>query len=477
MSINQALHNAFSGLTAQSRRAELVARNVANASVDGYAAREARLTERLAGPKASGVRAELPTRAGDPAVTASRRRVEADAGRLADEAANLKKLSELTGPNGPAGALAERYAVFETALRSLADRPESPLLQESAVEAASGLAKSFNAISNEATRHRNATDGEVRRQVNELNRALKEIASLNREIRSATAQGVDATGLEDERDRQIDVVNGIVPIRAQKTEHGGMDVRAPDGTLLAGTYAAELTPPAAADGAIALNGPSGNVLLADAGAADRTTLDGGTLEAARGFAAQADGFAAELDALAIRLAARFEGVAGATPAGEGLFTFGADPTDVGAAPAPADAAARLKLNERLAGAGVGLIQQGLDLVAPATRGPADATAPRALLEAFMRPLDASGGGDPSGRDAFAEATAFASDREALARRAETDAAARRGAVEGLREAELAKSGVDTDAQLAELMAIEKAYAANARVLQVADEMLARLVEM
>jgi flagellar hook-associated protein 1 FlgK len=47
----------------------------------------------------------------------------------------------------------------------------------------------------------------------------------------------------------------------------------------------------------------------------------------------------------------------------------------------------------------------------------------------------------------------------------------------LAEAELATIGVDTDAELQQLLVIEQAYAANARVIEVAARLLDRLTEL
>ncbi|MEZ5917889.1 MAG: flagellar basal body rod C-terminal domain-containing protein [Parvularculaceae bacterium] len=47
----------------------------------------------------------------------------------------------------------------------------------------------------------------------------------------------------------------------------------------------------------------------------------------------------------------------------------------------------------------------------------------------------------------------------------------------LQEAELSRTGVDTDRELQNLLLIEQAYAANARVIEVASQMIQRLLEL
>ena len=47
----------------------------------------------------------------------------------------------------------------------------------------------------------------------------------------------------------------------------------------------------------------------------------------------------------------------------------------------------------------------------------------------------------------------------------------------LRDAEQAENGVDIDVQMQELILIEQAYAANARVIEIAGQMINRLMEI
>jgi flagellar hook-associated protein 1 FlgK len=45
------------------------------------------------------------------------------------------------------------------------------------------------------------------------------------------------------------------------------------------------------------------------------------------------------------------------------------------------------------------------------------------------------------------------------------------------EAELSETGVDIDSQMQDLLAIEQAYAANARVIEIANQMMQKLMEI
>ena len=45
------------------------------------------------------------------------------------------------------------------------------------------------------------------------------------------------------------------------------------------------------------------------------------------------------------------------------------------------------------------------------------------------------------------------------------------------EAEISETGVDVDQQMQDLLIIEQAYAANARVIEIASNMIDRLMEI
>ena len=77
MSLTGALYNAFSGIKANSRAAELVSTNIANATTEGYGARELSLTSGALGTT-GGVRIAGVIRHSDPVIIADRRASDAD---------------------------------------------------------------------------------------------------------------------------------------------------------------------------------------------------------------------------------------------------------------------------------------------------------------------------------------------------------------------------------------------------------------
>jgi flagellar hook-associated protein 1 FlgK len=99
-----------------------------------------------------------------------------------------------------------------------------------------------------------------------------------------------------------------------------------------------------------------------------------------------------------------------------------------------------------------------------------------LIDALAAPQAAafSGGQLLSAVDSLGALTSL---RGAARSALESEAAGSRAYREALAEAELDRTGVDTDAELQHLLLIEQAYAANARVIEVASRLIDQLTEL
>lgn len=284
MSIAAALTNALSGLSAAARRSDVISGNVANALTEGYAKREAIASAGTLAGEGAGVRIEGVRRVTDPRAIADRRAAEADDARSGLLAEAQARLSEAYGAAGDDGALSSRATGLETALRALADSPESASLQAAAVDAARRLVGAVGAVAEEADRLRMEADAAIAREVSAVNAALRKVDELNERIRVRTAEGRDAATLEEERQRAIDSISAILPVRAAQREGGEIALFTSGGAILLDGRPAEL-------GFSATGTITPDMTLAS-GALSGLTLDGGRSrsappgEAARSTAAR-----------------------------------------------------------------------------------------------------------------------------------------------------------------------------------------------
>ena len=179
MSISASLANAFSGLTAASRAAELVSSNVANATTEGYARRELSLSARTTGSIGSGVTVDGVMRVVDEIVLRDRRLAEAGSAAADTAAAFQADLQALFGVPGEEGALSSRLSAFEAALIGAQSRPDLQARLEAVARTASDLTAGLNAASDGVQGLRRDADAAIARTVEDANATLDRIAEVD----------------------------------------------------------------------------------------------------------------------------------------------------------------------------------------------------------------------------------------------------------------------------------------------------------
>ncbi|MFN4154017.1 MAG: flagellar hook-associated protein FlgK [Paracoccaceae bacterium] len=479
MSISATLSSAFSGLTASSRMAEVTASNVSNALTEGYARRELQLTARSLGNIGVGVAVKGVTRQVDKLLLQDLRLAAASQSGRAASLDFLKRIDTSLGTADEAGSLSARIATFERAVIEAAARPEADARLATVVDAARSLTDGLGQISRVIATERQAADTRIAADVKLLNASLSGVAELNTRIRTFAAAGRDTTVLMDQRQQLVDSISAIVPVREVAREHDQIALFTTGGTILLEgrpvqfgfTPTGMITP----DLSLAAGSLSG---LTVNGQPVTTTPAGGRLGEGRlsslfdlrdRLAPEAQ---ANLDALARDLIERVSAPAAdptLAPGAPGLFT------DRGAAFDPLDEvglAGRIQLNALVLPESGGALWRLRDGLGAAAAGPGGFSDRLTALAASLSVVRAtvSGGLSPGARSlsGFASDIASAQSVRRLGAEAGTAFAAARS--DALRSA-LLRNGVDTDQEMQNLLLIEQAYAANAKVFQAADDMI------
>jgi flagellar hook-associated protein 1 FlgK len=489
MTISQALSNAGSGLTAASRRAGVTSNNIANALTEGYNRREVSLTERVTGSVGAGVSVAGVSRATSPAVTYERRIADAMDAYNGSNAGAMTRVSNLLGGPEDPSSLFQKYANLESAMRALAETPDSAPLQQKVVSSSADLANAFNRISSSYQQIRKDADVEIGNRVNEVNDALQKIEKLNASISRGSIAGSDVSALEDQRQQLINKVNESIPVRELQRDNGKIDLMTPEGVfLLAGTArTVEFTPSPIMDAARVYNGGAGSLSGISVDGVN-ITPGGGDARAAQSGAIAGlfnvrDNTVPEmslaLDALAFDLIGRF-----ADPSVDPTLAVG-EPgmfTDAGA---NADVLTLSGLSGRIAinaaidpsqGGAIWRVRDGIGAVTPAATG-SDSFV-RAMISAMSDSRPTNAALQSSGSLSASESAAHLASLAGGARASAVDQHTASSALsQALYEAEKFETGVDTDRELQNLLIIEQAYAANARVLQTIDQMIQRLMEL
>lgn len=485
MSISGTLANALSGLTAASRAAQLVSSNVSNSMTEGYARREIELSARTNTGTSAGVQVDGIRRVVDETLLRDRRLADAAVGNATEIATFDRSLLELVGLPEDPGSLSKRVAEFESALIEAASRPDSDARLAAVVGAAMTIASGFNGISDGIQQLRTDADRAIATEVDRLNASLVQLAELNGQILRAAGSQSDVPGLLDQRQMLIDEFSETVPIRQIARENGTVALYSMSGALLLdatpATFGFEPTSPITPDmtlqsGALSgltINGqviPTGNEFSPIAGGSLAALFD---VRDARSVEAQE-----AIDALAGDLIARFEGSAvdpSLLPADAGLFT------DAGGVYSSTDTvglSGRIAVNAAVVPADGGQIWRIRDGIGATMPGPAGDSSLLSQLSMAISALQTPIGGGFGG----AARTFSGLSSDLLSRFGQAQLGSERALTfdqvrrDSLRQSELA-NGVDTDQEMQKLLLIEQAYAANARVIQTADQLIQTLLEI
>ncbi len=482
MSLSTSLANALSGLTASARSAEVVSSNIANAMTEGYGVRDIGLaTQSLAG-NGAGVTVVGVTRNVDQTIIDSRRLADASLGYSTTTSSFMKDLEESIGIPEEPGSLSTQISEFEAALIQAASRPDSEVRLTNVVTTAQDLATKLKDTSDQIQNLRMQADAEIEAQLNFLGTGLSKVKDLNTQILTQLTSGNDATALMDQRQIVIDEIAAIIPMQQVPRDHGQVALITETGGVLLDGKAAEFTftsvgviVPEMSVGAGSLSGLQINGFDVTT-TSERNAIAGGSLQALfdirddLAVRAQAD-----LDAVARSLVERF-----ADPAVDGTTTGGLF-TDAGADFLVAD---EIALSSRLAvavevdpeqGGAVWRVRDGIGAVAQGNVG--DATILNNMTAALNATLSpASGSFSTATRSFGALSSDFLSKISTQRQSFDADQSFANAQATALKAEELA-GGVDTDQELQELLIVEKAYAANARIISTIDEMLELLLRM
>lgn len=474
MSITGAMNAAVSGLRAAARGSEIVSNNISNALTPNYGRRGLELST-LSYGASGGVKIDSISRHMNEGVVADRRIANAAQQNTQTAVDFFRRLEDVTGIAGEPEGLSGRLTSFEEGLIAAASRPDLIERLASSVNDAQRLLDGIGNASQEVQDMRTNADTQIARDVSTLNTALEQVEKLNSQILSATSRSISSPGLIDQRQAVLDTISSIVPINVIPRQNGTVSIYSEGGALLLDLTAVDIefdqanivtefqTLEAGTLSGLTLNGQELRV----------STLGGGSLG---GHFAVRDTYGVEaqtqLDALARDLVERFDDPALDATRGvgdPGLFT------DAGTVFDPANEVGisrRLTLNAAVdpsAGGEIWRLRDGIGAVVPGPAG--DAT----LLNDFRSALEvtripASGALGTGPRDMAGLFSSFSGLLASTRGGAEQDMTFTAARLSELTQLQLS-DGVDTDQELQNLLILEQAYAANARVIQAADEML------
>lgn len=484
MSISAALNNAISGLNASSRQVQTISNNLANALTPGYAPRRVELSAQTSGGS-GGVAVTAITRDVNEALSNDRRRADSAVAAGATSAGFFAELERTLGTPDDPQSLTARLSELEASLITASARPEEEPRLQSVVLRAAEVTQGLNQASDRVQQLRTDAEGQIQQDITNANEYLRQLEELNRQIVDARNRGTPAAAFEDQRGVVLDNLAQIVPLRVFQRDSGAIAVYTPTGAGLLDGNAAELsfTP----SNVVTPEMTQGNGLLSGleingrpvSTSGDNSPIAGGRLAANFRIRDElAVDTQAQLDAIARDLVERFQApgvdpTRGATD--PGLFTDGGTLFD------PADEvglAGRVSLSDAVrpeTGGDYWRLRDGLYAAGPGA--PGDATLLQSLTDALSDPGTlASGnlGGTARGVTGHVSSmmSYFGQQRLSLDQTLSFAQANQTGLI----ETELGQA-VNSDEELQQLLLVEQAYAANARLIETAGEMLDQILRI
>ncbi len=485
MSISSALSSALSGLTTSARRADIVSSNIANAMTEGYGTRRLETTSRVVGNDGSGVRVVGITRQEDAILIGQRRLADAQLGASQVAVDFGERLEALIGTPDQPGSLSGRMADLEAKLISASNDPANTTYLVNAVDAAQNLATNINQISSGIQAERQRADAAIGTAVDRINTALEGLSDLNKRILSAQANGGEIASLYDAQAQLVDEIAPYIPLQSRRETNGTLQLYSNDGHMLLSHRAMELgfDPSPGMDPFLSLANGNISGLTLDGRPlrleGSSPAFSGGELSALFQVRDQlAPEAQARIDAVARDIAERFDQPGldpTVAPGDPGLFTDAGNLVDpineVGLA-------GRLKINDLVLPSMGGTVWRLRDGLGAITEGPSgNASILSGQVNALTEARTTPSGGFSSTNRTMSELAAETLSLASISRiNAETSLSHTANLHTVLKTSELA-DGVDTDDELQRLLKIEQHYSANARVINVAEEMMDELLRI
>ena len=501
MSLDAAFNIARSGLAATQRALAQASQNIANAGTDGYTRKSLAATSAEYAGQPLGVRSAEARREVDVALLAERDGRGAAAAAAATRESLLAGIEAVQGRPEDASSLGNALGSLREAFTALRATPSDPELARTALRAAGSAADRMqDAGTAIQTARQQAQDGIVT-ELGRANDALRQIADLTRLISADLGAGRSIADLEDKRDLAMSTLSETLPVRPLRQPDGGVVLMGRNGLTLPLPSAGEdiLSTNAAVAGPNTYFGTGGTLPGVRIGPVDVTRqILGGRLGEYVALRDQVlPRMQAELDVSAVELAGRMDAQ------GLRLFTDASgnipDRTLGYVGGGYAGFAQAMRVNSAVE-SNPAALRDGTHAVSAVSGGPTafspnPSGGPAGFVTLLDRVLDHSLGntasdgnpwpGFPSGGlgpdGSLTSAITNAGTVEAYATqlvRVHTEARAEATTAkenatsmqQGIAARISKQSGVDSDAEMAAMVQLQNAYAANARVMTTAQAM-------
>ncbi|OWY37352.1 flagellar hook-associated protein FlgK [Xenophilus sp. AP218F] len=244
------INNALTGANAAQVALNAASQNIANVMTPGYSRQGVVLTTRQPGggdPLSPGYGVEVSAvrRFSDDYKNLMQWQAGSNLGALSAAQPYYAQLEQVLGTAGT--SLSGGFDKFFAALNAAS--LDSGVMREQVLREADALAQRFNNLDGVLASQLDAIREQRNATVTQINSLTGNLAELNLKLAAGRAQGINVSGLEDERDRQIDALSALVEVKVLEVSDGSKTISLSNGLpLVAAGEAARLSNESHADG-------------------------------------------------------------------------------------------------------------------------------------------------------------------------------------------------------------------------------------
>jgi len=232
-SLGAILTSATSGMRAAQVGLDMVSRNIANASVEGYTRKDAPLETRIVAFGAQGVVTGEIRRSVSQSLLQDMRGGAAIAEAMRVKEDFLAQLELQFGAPGDGASIVSRLGALADGFRALVAEPDSATLQQQALLRADAFAASARSLSDSIQGLRLEAERRIDATVQEINLDLARVQTLNRAIVQGRGLAQSTADMEDQRDTLLARLATRIDIKTRENASGEMQIltRAGDALL------------------------------------------------------------------------------------------------------------------------------------------------------------------------------------------------------------------------------------------------------
>jgi flagellar hook-associated protein 1 FlgK len=222
MSLNSVVSIACGGLGNITSQLAVVSQNISNATTPDYAREVSTQTSLTAGSQGMGVQTGAVTRDINTQLQTISLQQNAVVAGLKTTQTALQQIDAVQGTVGGGSDLSSLLGNLQNAFSTLQTDPSNQTQQSAVVSAAQTLATQTNTISTAIGTARQNAQNNIVSEVTTLNTTLATIGSLSNQIVALKANGQSTANLENQRDAAMDTVSSLVSVRFLAQPNGDM---------------------------------------------------------------------------------------------------------------------------------------------------------------------------------------------------------------------------------------------------------------